>query len=167
MPQNRVKFSNIVQNQLPQYVREEYPLIEEFLKQYYIAQEFDGAPVDLIQNIDKYISLDKTTNLIESTELRNDLQEYDKTLAYTNINDAREFFGLTQEQVTGLIINTKDIKSFSAQINYPYFIESWQERHALLFEWIKVQRLPAYIMFGLIASLSKTVMGPCAFKSFA
>ena len=79
------------------------------------------------------------------------LQEYDKTLAYTNINDAREFFGLTQEQVTGLIINTKDIKSFSAQINYPYFVESWQERHALLFEWIKVQRLPAYIMFGLIA----------------
>ena len=80
MAENRVQFNNIVQNQLPQYVREEYPLIEEFLKQYYIAQEFDGAPIDLIQNIDKYISLDKTTNLIESTTLRTELQEYDKTI---------------------------------------------------------------------------------------
>ena len=70
MAENRVQFNNIVQNQLPQYVREEYPLIEEFLKQYYIAQEFDGAPIDLIQNIDKYISLDKTTNLIESGDPR-------------------------------------------------------------------------------------------------
>ena len=80
MAENRVQFNNIVQNQLPQYVREEYPLIEEFLKQYYIAQEFDGAPVDLIQNIDKYISLDNTTNLVESTTLRTELQEYDKTI---------------------------------------------------------------------------------------
>ena len=37
MAENRVQFNNIVQNQLPQYVREEYPLIEEFLKQYYNA----------------------------------------------------------------------------------------------------------------------------------
>ena len=80
MAENRVQFNNIVQNQLPQYVREEYPLIEEFLKQYYIAQEFDGAPVDLIQNIDKYISLDNTTNLVESTTLRTELQEYDRTI---------------------------------------------------------------------------------------
>ena len=80
MPENRVQFNNIVQNQLPQYVREEYPLIEDFLKQYYIAQEFDGAPVDLIQNIDQYIKLDNTTNLVESTELRIDLQAYDRTI---------------------------------------------------------------------------------------
>ena len=79
------------------------------------------------------------------------LQEYDKTLAYTNIDDARELFGLSNDQVTGLIINTQDMNSFSDQIKYPYYIETWQERHALLFEWIKIQRLPAYIMFGLIA----------------
>ena len=80
MAEKRVQFNNVVQNQLPQYVRNEFPLIEEFLKQYYIAQEFDGAPIDLIQNIDQYINLDETTNLIETTLLRTDLQEYDQTI---------------------------------------------------------------------------------------
>ena len=57
MTEKRVQFNNVVQNQLPSYVREEFPLISEFLKQYYQAQEFQGAPVDLIQNIDRYICL--------------------------------------------------------------------------------------------------------------
>ena len=80
MAEKRVQFNNVVQNQLPQYVRNEFPLIEEFLKQYYIAQEFDGAPIDLIQNIDQYINLDETTNLTETTSLRTDLLEYDLTI---------------------------------------------------------------------------------------
>ena len=42
----RIQFNNIVENQLPTYVKEDYPLINDFLKQYYVAQEFDGAPVD-------------------------------------------------------------------------------------------------------------------------
>ena len=80
MAEKRVQFNNVVQNQLPQYIRNEFPLIEEFLKQYYIAQEFDGAPIDLIQNIDQYINLDETTNLTETTSLRTDLLEYDLTI---------------------------------------------------------------------------------------
>ena len=51
MSEKRIQFSNIVQNQLPAYVKEEFPLVSDFLKQYYIAQEFQGAPIDLIQNI--------------------------------------------------------------------------------------------------------------------
>ena len=55
MSENRVKFSNVVENQLPTYVRTEFPLISEFLKSYYVSQEFKSAPADLIQNIDKYV----------------------------------------------------------------------------------------------------------------
>ena len=69
MTETRIKFSNIVQNQLPSYVREDFPLVSEFLSQYYISQEFKGAPVDLIQNIDKYIKIDEQTNQIESATL--------------------------------------------------------------------------------------------------
>ena len=57
MSVKRVQFSNIVQNQLPSYVRSDFPLISEFLKSYYTAQEFQGAPIDLIQNIDQYIKI--------------------------------------------------------------------------------------------------------------
>jgi len=49
MAEKRVQFNTVVQNQLPAYVRDEFPLVSEFLKQYYIAQEFQGASVDLIQ----------------------------------------------------------------------------------------------------------------------
>ena len=80
MIEKRIKFQNIVQNQLPSYVREEFPLIAEFLKQYYLAQEFQGAPVDLIQNIDKYIKLDETANLVESVILKTNLDYLDTTI---------------------------------------------------------------------------------------
>ena len=48
MPQNRVKFSNIVQNQLPAYVQDEFPLVAEFLKTYYEGQEYQSGPIDVI-----------------------------------------------------------------------------------------------------------------------
>ena len=55
MSETRVQFNTIVSNQLPAYVREDFPLISELLKQYYLGQEYQGGPVDLIQNIDRYI----------------------------------------------------------------------------------------------------------------
>ena len=73
MAEKRIQFSNIVQNQLPAYVRNEYPLISEFLKEYYVAQEFESGPINLIQNIDQYIKVDETTNLTETVGLRTDI----------------------------------------------------------------------------------------------
>ena len=58
MAVKRVQFNNIVQNQLPEYVRDEFQLVSEFLKTYYQANEYQGAPSDLIQNIDQYYKID-------------------------------------------------------------------------------------------------------------
>jgi hypothetical protein len=69
MLEKRIQFSNIVNNQLPSYVREEFPLVSEFLSQYYSSQEFQGAPIDLIQNIDRYIKVDEVTSQAESAIL--------------------------------------------------------------------------------------------------
>ena len=66
MSKNRVQLNSVVSSQLPQYVQEDYPLVSSFLKQYYLGQEYQSGPVDLIQNIDEYIKLDTTTNLVES-----------------------------------------------------------------------------------------------------
>ena len=66
MAEKRVQFSNIVQNQLPAYTKTEFPLVSEFLKQYYLGQEYQGGPVDLIQNIDQYVKIAEQTNLIEA-----------------------------------------------------------------------------------------------------
>ena len=80
MAEKRIQFSNIVQNQLPAYVRNEYPLISDFLKEYYVAQEFESGPIDLIQNIDQYVKIDETTNLTETVGLRTDIGFDDTTI---------------------------------------------------------------------------------------
>ncbi len=65
MTKKRVKFSNIVQNQLPGYVRSDYPLVAEFLKSYYQGQEYKGGSIDLIQNIDDYTKVGEQVGLTE------------------------------------------------------------------------------------------------------
>jgi len=67
MIKKRVKISSIVENQLPSFVREEYPLISTFLSQYYKSLDGQGSTYDILQNIDQYVKLDSVTNLIEST----------------------------------------------------------------------------------------------------
>tara|TARA_R100000027_G_scaffold16248_1_gene11619 strand:+ start:1229 stop:14104 length:12876 start_codon:yes stop_codon:yes gene_type:complete len=80
MAETRIKFSSIVKNQLPTYVENEFPLISEFLKQYYISQEFKSAPYDLIQNMDQYIKLDEQTSLNHTVILGADIDEFDETI---------------------------------------------------------------------------------------
>jgi len=80
MSNNRVQLNSVVSSQLPQYVQEDYPLVSSFLKQYYLGQEYQSGPVDLIQNIDEYIKLDTTTNLVESVVLKDDIDFYTKTI---------------------------------------------------------------------------------------
>ena len=69
MAEKRIQFSNIVQNQLPAYTKTEFPLVSDFLKQYYLGQEFQGGSIDLIQNIDQYVKVNEQTNLTEAVGL--------------------------------------------------------------------------------------------------
>ena len=80
MAVKRVQFNNIVQNQLPEYVRDEFPLVSEFLKTYYQANEYQGAPSDLIQNIDQYSKIDELTNVVDKVSLNSDITEIDETI---------------------------------------------------------------------------------------
>ena len=80
MSEKRIQINSVVKNQVPQYVREDFPLVTEFLKQYYIAQEFQGAPLDLLQNIDKYVKIDETTNLSSSVGLSTVLNSYESVI---------------------------------------------------------------------------------------
>ena len=41
-------------------------------------------------------------------------------------------------------------------MRYPYYLESWKDRHRVIFEWINIQRLPIIIIFGLIALVAIT-----------
>ena len=73
MSVDRIKFQNIVESQLPDYVTDDFPLLGEFLRQYYVSQEFESGTYDLIQNLDQYVKVEELTNLTTSTVLGADL----------------------------------------------------------------------------------------------
>ena len=68
---------------------------------YYLGQEYQGGPVDLIQIIDKYVKVDETTNLSESVVLNGDL-DFDATTinvdtsSLTGTNGFPDSYGLLQ-----------------------------------------------------------------------
>ena len=94
MSEKRVKFSTIVKNQFPEYVIEESPLSLEFFSEYYKSQEYYGAPVDLIENLDDYNRLDTLTNFSESTTLINDIAFSDDTITVDNTVGFPDSYGL-------------------------------------------------------------------------
>lgn len=77
MSETRVKIQSIIESQIPDFIAEESPLLVEFLKQYYVSQEYQGAPADLIQNIDKYLKLEENVLTTEFTYLSEDISTAD------------------------------------------------------------------------------------------
>ena len=49
----RIKVNTIIENQLPEFVVTDFPKAAEFLKQYYVSQDFQGGASDIINNFDQ------------------------------------------------------------------------------------------------------------------
>ena len=78
----RVKTSQIVQNQLPRFIGETNTNFVEFLRQYYLSQEFQGGPTDILDNLDQYLKLDFLTeeNLTKTYSLTQDVEYIDEEI---------------------------------------------------------------------------------------
>ena len=78
----RVKTYQVVSDQAPEFAIAENPLLEGFLQQYYISQEYQGGPVDIAENIDQYIKVDNLTKDVISgnTSLAADINATDDTI---------------------------------------------------------------------------------------
>ena len=70
MALDRVKIQDILASQVPEYVKDDFPLLVTFLEEYYKSQEIQGGTFDLIQNLDQYVKLDELVNLKNSTILQ-------------------------------------------------------------------------------------------------
>ena len=73
--ETKIKFQDIVENQVPRFVRDDFPLLPDFLKSYYVSQEVPGGTLDLIQNLDKYVKVDELYGLKTNTILSEDLTQ--------------------------------------------------------------------------------------------
>ena len=54
----RIQVNKIIESQLPEFVVSDFPNAVEFLKQYYLSQEFQGGVSDIINNFDQYLKPD-------------------------------------------------------------------------------------------------------------
>ena len=96
MKENRVLISHLIQNQLPSYVVDEFPLIVEFLRRYYGGLEFQGQPIDLINNIDSYLKLNSNANLTTSATVTYDVDETQNAIFVDNTTGFPDSFGIIQ-----------------------------------------------------------------------
>ena len=93
----RIKVQQIIENQLPEFILSESPKTVDFLKQYYISQEYTGGPIDLTDNLDQYLKLDNLTpeTLKGSVTLDVDITSTDEVIAVSpNTKGFPKKFGL-------------------------------------------------------------------------
>ena len=96
MSQKRVKIQHLLESQLPSYVRDEFPLIDEFFSQYYAGLEYQGGTVDLINNIDSYIKLNSNANNINETLLASDVTDDQDFIDVYSTDGFPDSFGIIQ-----------------------------------------------------------------------
>ena len=127
--ESRVQIQQIVESQLPEFILSESPKASEFLKQYYISQEFSGGTVDIVDNLDQYLKLDNLTpevitgqtTLSESITSSSSIVEVTSTKGFPNqyglfkIDDEIiTYTGITTNTFTGCIRGFSGITSYHA-----------------------------------------------------
>ena len=123
----RVKTQDVISSQLPEYILSEAPLTDDFLRQFYISQEFQGGPVDFASNLDQYLSLNTlaSEDLYSAFSLTKPLSEDDTVV---HVNTTKSFpnqWGLLKidDEIityTGLTTNTFTgaVRGFSGITSY-------------------------------------------------
>ena len=94
--ESRIKIQDIIDNQLPEFILDESPKAAEFLKQYYISQEFQGGSVDIVENLDQYLKLDnlKPEVVNDTTTLSASIDANDTTINVSSTKGFPNSYGL-------------------------------------------------------------------------
>ena len=112
MSEQRVKLNQIVKNQLPSYIQEDFPLVGDFLSQYYLGQEYQGGPLDLINNIDSYLKLSECGNIIKNTNTTRFVGVSTSTIFVDNTEGFPETYGLIKINDEIITYESKTNSSF-------------------------------------------------------
>ena len=92
----RIKVNTIIENQLPEFILADFPNAVEFFKQYYISQEFQGGPSDLINNFDQYLKSDNLVPevIVGETNVTVGVASTHKTINVTSTKGFPDEYGL-------------------------------------------------------------------------
>ena len=137
--ESRVKVQQIIDSQLPEFILDESPKASEFLKQYYISQEYQGGPTDIVENLDQYISLDGLISevVVGNTTLSNNITSESTTIQVESTkgfpsqygllkidDEIITYTGLTETSFTGCIRGFSGITSYHKDLQYEELVFS-------------------------------------------
>lgn len=132
-----VKISDVIQNQIPEFILSENPNFAEFLSQYYVSQEFQGATVDLAENLVEYKNVDAfdSSNLNSDTVLTEEVSYFDDEIFVSSVsgypsqyglikidNEIITYTGITTNSFTGCVRGFSGISSLSQDNNPEYLV---------------------------------------------
>jgi len=129
MVETRIQISSVVEGQLPEFVREEFPLVAEFLNQYYLSLESQGGTTDILQNIDQYVKVDNLTNLTESTILGADVNSFDSTINVSSTYGFADRYGLIKIDDEIITYTGKTSTSFTGCVRGFSGVTSYQSKN--------------------------------------
>lgn len=141
-----IKISDVIENQIPEFIVSENPNFVEFLKQYYISQEFQGSNVDIAENLISYRNLDSfdSNNLISQTTLTSSVDFFDDVINVQSTkgwpneygllkidNEIITYTGITTNSFTGCIRGFSGTSSLTQENNPEFlvFSETESESH--------------------------------------
>ena len=116
----RVQIQDIIEYQLPAFVRDDFPLVGEFLKQYYISQEYPTSPSDIIQNIDEYVKLETLLSGEDETRLDVDIEFDDDTINATFDLYNDQFGTYKFPERYGLLKIDDEVILYTSRSNYQF-----------------------------------------------
>ena len=125
--ESRVKVHELIEGQLPEFILDQSPKTVDFLQQYYRSVEYQGGPIDLVDNLDQYLSLDQLTPqvIVGVTSLTASANSSDDTIQVINTRGFPNEYGLLKidDEIityTGLTTNTFTgcVRGFSGITSY-------------------------------------------------
>lgn len=147
MTSNRIKFNQIVTDQFPTYIREEFPAVQEFFTRYYLSQEYPGGVLDILNNIDTYTKIEEVSDrYVDDAELTLPVGIFDTEINVASTKGFPDNYGLiqiddelilykekTKIKFTGCIRGFLGITSYDNPVNIENFVFSTsnQAKHDL------------------------------------
>jgi len=126
---SRVKVSQIIKNQLPEFISSSEENFVDFLKQYYISLEHRGAAFDITNNFDQYISTNNlTADVVSKTyTLSQDVGYIDDEIFVSSTAGFPEEYGLLKINNEIITYTEKTETSFTGCIRGFSGVESYEE----------------------------------------
>jgi hypothetical protein len=114
----RIKIQNLIESQIPEFLNEESPLFQEFLKQYYTSQEYTTGLNDLAINLNQYKGIENfnAETFYNSCKLSSNVLSFDNEISVNSTfgfpssygllkidNEIITYTGITTNSFTGCV----------------------------------------------------------------